>query len=338
MTSSVAPRPAEVAAQASSVDARTWHWMLKPLGAVKIDREMPKTEAEPPETDIGYFPPEPEHELVQPDAGKNALAVMMVRWHGMPNAARKSSMVLPIVALLALMIPRFATQSAGGSLATVQAAVRSRAAVDLNDDFRNGLSGWDGKPGWAEGWKYDAAGFLSPGRELARLRDSIPLKDYRFEFLGQIEKKALNWVVRASAPHTYYGYKLLITKPGPLPSLSIVRYTMVNGRQAARTQLPLPLTVRNDTMYQVQMDVRGSQFTTYVNGQLVDTWSDQRLSSGGVGFLSERGELARLRWVRLTDRDDSWAKCALIFPDKTDDIGTVTVSVRRSRASQSLGR
>ncbi len=313
--SGVGPRPANAPAEAGGVDAQAWIWLAKPVGAAKIDRDMPAAEPEPAESDGGDFPPEPEHELVTPGAHKNVLAVMMVRWNQMPDTARKSTMALPIIALLALIFPRFAAQSEGGTLATVQAAVRSRAAIDLNDDFRAGLSRWDGKPGWALGWRYDAAGFLRPGRELALLRDSIPLKDYHLEFLGQIEKKALNWVVRASNRNTYYGYKLLITKPGPLPAVAIVRYAMVDGREVARTQLPLPLNVRSDTMYQVRTDVRGSQFTTYVNGQLVDTWSDQRLASGGVGFFSERAEVARLRWVRLTDRDDAVGKmCSYLSP------------------------
>jgi len=38
-----------------------------------------------------------------------------------------------------------------------------------------------------------------------------------------------------------------------------------------------------------------------VNGQVVDTWSDRRLSSGGVGLFAEAGEVASVRWVRISE-------------------------------------
>jgi hypothetical protein len=37
---------------------------------------------------------------------------------------------------------------------------------------------------------------------------------------------------------------------------------------------------------------------------MVDTWTDNRLRSGGVGFFTDRGEEAALRWVTVSDRDN----------------------------------
>jgi hypothetical protein len=39
---------------------------------------------------------------------------------------------------------------------------------------------------------------------------------------------------------------------------------------------------------------------TTINGQKVDTWSDDRLERGGVGFFSDPGESALINWVRVT--------------------------------------
>jgi hypothetical protein len=38
---------------------------------------------------------------------------------------------------------------------------------------------------------------------------------------------------------------------------------------------------------------------------MVDTWSDNRLRTGGVGFFAERGQLATLRYVTVTHTDTS---------------------------------
>ena len=62
--------------------------------------------------------------------------------------------------------------------------------------------------------------------------------------------------------------------------------------------------IRTDTVYHVRMNVRSDQFSTLVNGQMVDTWNDQRFKTGGVGFFSEAGEMALVRWASVSSRDN----------------------------------
>ena len=40
-----------------------------------------------------------------------------------------------------------------------------------------------------------------------------------------------------------------------------------------------------------------------MNGQLVSYWTDTRLPRGGVGFFSDDGESAVVKWVTLSERD-----------------------------------
>ena len=42
------------------------------------------------------------------------------------------------------------------------------------------------------------------------------------------------------------------------------------------------------------------QVHTYVQGQQVDVWTDEQLKSGGVGFLNERAERARVKSVSIS--------------------------------------
>jgi hypothetical protein len=51
------------------------------------------------------------------------------------------------------------------------------------------------------------------------------------------------------------------------------------------------------------VSVRDGRFLTSVNGQLISSWMDNRLSRGGVGFFSEDGESALLKWVSVSERD-----------------------------------
>ncbi len=50
------------------------------------------------------------------------------------------------------------------------------------------------------------------------------------QFLGMIDKKALSWVVRAADFDNYYVVKLVVLKPGPLPTIGVTRYAVVNGK------------------------------------------------------------------------------------------------------------
>ena len=182
-------------------------------------------------------------------------------------------------------------------------AIRGRASLKFEDDFRAGLDKWMGPSGWSRDWSYDQAGFLRPGT-LGFLQKSMGLKDYRMEFMGQIERKSLGWAFRAKDENNYYVAKLTIARPGPLPIVDLVHFPVTNGKEGPKVNVALPFAVQNDTLYQVEMNIRGDQFRASVNGHVVDSWSDNLLRAGGVGFVSGKGEAARVRWIRVSDHDD----------------------------------
>jgi hypothetical protein len=156
-----------------------------------------------------------------------------------------------------------------------------------------------GGGGWVEGWAGDPAGAHS-GRQITVYRPSLKLSDYRIEFKGEIESKSLGWVFRATDPEDYYAMKLAIVTPGLEPKIALVKSLVSHGRETQIGKVPINLNVRLDTLYTVRVDVRGSKFTTYVQGQQVDTWSDDQLKSGGVGFLNEREERGRIKSVSVS--------------------------------------
>jgi hypothetical protein len=182
-------------------------------------------------------------------------------------------------------------------------AIRNRAVLKVEDDFRAGLNGWSFPTGWAQDWSYDQAGFLRPGK-LGFLDKSMKLVNYRLELMGQIERKSMGWAFRARDSKNYYVAKLTIAQPGPLPLVDLIHYPVLNGKEGAKVRVSLPFAVRNDTLYQVEMIIRGDAFRASVNGHVVDSWNDNSLRAGGVGFVSGQGEAARVRWIRVSDRDD----------------------------------
>ena len=249
-------------------------------------------------------------------------------WNSAPRDLKLVTIVLPILAALAVTgsFPRVPIETvAPANVAQVQKAVNDhwkvfaqtisdRAAIAYSDDFRSGLDAWESRSHKSTSWSYDAAGFVRPG-PLAIFKPTIELADYHFEFLGEIDQKALGWVFRAQDMNNYYAMKFVVVKPGPLPLVDMVRYAVINGKEGPRVVKPLPITVRPDMLYRVLVDVRGADFTVIAQGQVVDFWTDRRLPHGGVGFFSSRGERSRLRWVEVSHQYDALGRvCAYLAP------------------------
>lgn len=214
--------------------------------------------------------------------------------------------------------PRDGQTAIGSELNTLQRVILRRAAIRLYDDFRGGLGAWQGADGWAKTWRYGVAGFLEPG-QLALYTPSLELRDYSLQFLGQIEGHSLNWVFRAKDERNYYAMAIVVKRGGPMPSAEIVRSVVVGGVEREVKRLPIPFPVHLDTMYLVRMEVKGNTFTTYIQGQVVDNFVDDRLVEGGVGFFGPKGDTSLLRWVELTHQYDHLGRlCALLVPGGPD--------------------
>jgi len=104
--------------------------------------------------------------------------------------------------------------------------------------------------------------------------------------------------------NNYQAVKIVIRKPGPLPSVYLVRYAVIDGRPGPKTETLLPMYLRTDSLYDVVVGIQGDNFTITLNGQLVETWSDGRLKSGGVGLFAEKGEVSRVRSIHVTENVD----------------------------------
>lgn len=274
-----------------------------------------------------------EHEITEapravPNAAHQAAALRksLTRvWQHAPSDLRLLTMVLPVLVVLAFMpsLPKVRIGGApdsglpralSGQWDSFRQHIADRAAVEFTDDFRSGLDDWMGRDNAAADWSYDAAGFVRPG-PLALFKPTLPMSDYRFEFLGEIDQKGMGCVVRAADPYNFYAVKLAVVKPGPLPEIHLVRYAVVNGKEGPKVDRPLPILARNDTVYRILVDVHGDDFTIMTQGKLVDSWSDSRLKKGGVGLFCARGEKARVRWVEVTHQYDTLGRlCAYLAP------------------------
>jgi hypothetical protein len=197
-------------------------------------------------------------------------------WKRLPVSGRAGlalTMVALVMAIIFLM--KSGTSAAAGPRVVEAPAITAAEGGWIND--------WGVEPG------------VRTLRDISVLRPTLNMADYRLEFEAQIESKALGWIYRAKDVKNYYVSKLEIVKPGLTPTVAVVRYAVLNGEEQPHSQFPLNMAVRIDTMYKIQFDAVGDHFTTWVQDQKVDDWTDARLKTGGVGLYSDRGESRSLK-------------------------------------------
>ena len=202
-----------------------------------------------------------------------------------------------------------------GRNSSLKESIRGRAAIHMEHDFSRGLDGWYGADGWDKSWSNNPSGFVGAG-QLALYRPSHTLSDYHFQFLGQINGRAIGWAFRAADLQNYYATQLTITKTNSQPEVTLVRYQVVGGQESERVRIPLHVSLQSGQPIRIEEDVAGSGFTTSVEGEVVDSWTDDRLRAGGIGFFGGQGDKPSLYWIKVSNNDDFWGRvCGMLAPN-----------------------
>ena len=204
----------------------------------------------------------------------------------------------------------------------ISEVIRSSAPVTLHHDFHSGLADWttlalrgtttaDNPRNWFAS-SAAAPEIVRPG-SLRLWERSTTLQNYQLEFMAQVEQRSLSWAFRATDQNNYYATKLSIIKPGPNPNAGLVHYVMINGKEWDRVQLPVPVTLERGVNYRVRVSVQDDRFITYFNGQVISSWSDNRLHRGGVGFFADQEDAQEVAWVSVSERDSLLGRMLAYF-------------------------
>jgi hypothetical protein len=145
-------------------------------------------------------------------------------------------------------------------------------------------------------WKVDVAGVRTGS--LALYSPSLELPGYLLEFLTRIESRGVTWVFRAANLADYYQATLAMAPGG---GYELRRGAVTGGAAEPLTVRPVTASIPpGKTAVTVRTRVAGNVFTVSLDGQAIDTWTDSRLTSGGIGFVSAPEERARLYWVKVS--------------------------------------
>jgi hypothetical protein len=255
--------------------------------------------------------------------------VRPVRRHRQPvrtkrRSARAVAIGLVILAVLLSVSTLAILKSETGWLHTVSTfatrVIRGREDPAPVEYFNAGLENWvsatvhsTGAPlRFGEGeWSLNSLG-AEPGA-LRLWKESLDLSDYDFSFHARMKVKAIGWAFRATDAGTFYGMKITVAGPGHELISRLEHFARVRGKEVSRNSMPLPMMLNEGADCHVQVRVRGSRFTTSIDGQVVEMWNDQRLKSGGIGLFSEAGESSTISWVKVVERGSLAGRVAGYF-------------------------
>ncbi len=234
-----------------------------------------------------------------PVAGKKSKSDVRI----LPPAVKPSLPVVtapdPVSAEPDLGLPELRLESPGGSAAShmpkIVAAVAGAAILGFGLFFFLGRSESRPKPAvetstTSADWISNFAADAKRQRRVSVLRASMGLPAYRLDFDGSIQIKGLGWVYRAQDAKNYYVNKIELEKPGQNPEFAIVHYAVIDGAEQSREQTPLHVDVPLGGHYKIRFEAVDDRFTTWIEGQQVDQWTDGRLKTGGAGLYREGAE------------------------------------------------
>ncbi len=149
-------------------------------------------------------------------------------------------------------------------------------------------------PSGGDQWNVNFAPEGKQQRKVSVLRASMGLADYRLEFESSIQIKGLGWVYRAQDSKNFYAGKIELEKAGLNPKYVIAHYAVIGGVEQPRGQTPLQIRVPLGGHYKIRFEALGNRFTTWIQDQIADDWTDDRLTAGGAGLYREGIEQSTL--------------------------------------------
>ncbi|HLK68113.1 MAG TPA: hypothetical protein VKU19_31990 [Bryobacteraceae bacterium] len=221
-----------------------------------------------------------------PHAGRNGAAPQFVRL----KQDRMGSEASPHLVLVPIM-PEDRAFSYIPQIVVSPAGLSGVPKVSLEEQFDSGLRNWTGG---VDDWLLDAAGARTGS--LALFNPTLDKRDYEMEFLARIDHRSVTCAFRATSLTEYHLAKIAVADG----AFTFQHGVNLGGNREWSEPAPIGVALNRKNAITVKLRAVGSEFSVSVDGQVIETWSDNRLPAGGVGFEGVPDDRARIYWVRLS--------------------------------------
>ena len=171
---------------------------------------------------------------------------------------------------------------------------KPRVEVHFEEQF---AGGWDNWVGGVQDWLVDVAGVRTGS--MALFMPTLDLTDYELEFLGRIDAKTINWVVRATNLDNHVHCTITLREGN---QLEFSRQAVISGTAQEPVVSATLIPGKKRSALTIHTSVSGDNFAVQVDGNNIDSWTEDRLPSGGVGFVGTPDDRARLYWVKVSSQ------------------------------------
>jgi hypothetical protein len=221
-------------------------------------------------------------------------------------STRGGRLTLIALGLLATLLlgGRLLARPLHAGLRSLTSPLAERSYFNFEEEFATRLGSWTDPSVLTR----QDDGLVQVKEGLALYRPSLARSDYQLQFEGSISRGAMGWLVRAADDRHFYAFKLGWRGRGRDRHSVLLRTAVVNGSLPPADKfdaVALPSDLKENTMYHLEVSVAGNHITTLLDGRGVDSFSDARLKSGGVGFFAEKGETALVHSLSVSGNDDS---------------------------------
>jgi hypothetical protein len=90
-----------------------------------------------------------------------------------------------------------------------------------------------------------------------------------------------------------------LVRTGPESGTALTRFSVIDGVESQKHSSPIAKPLRTGVAFHVRLDVRGTEFSAYINDELIEVWHEDRLPKGGIGLMTEQSERAQIRKVQI---------------------------------------
>jgi hypothetical protein len=138
----------------------------------------------------------------------------------------------------------------------------------------------------------------SQPRKIVIYQPSLGATSSRLEFDWKVDSPPLTWIFRVKDRDNYYAMGIRRVRPGPSPSFAVEHYAIYQGAEGPRAARFL-VFAENPSVLQVRLEAAGQTFKLFLNDAAAETWNDQRLAAGGLGFLEQPGLPVEVQSVQM---------------------------------------
>jgi hypothetical protein len=179
-----------------------------------------------------------------------------------------------------------------------------------------GFSGAEGLLPSRASWISTRASFVvgsKQQRQLLIYRGSRQVSDFRVDFDWNPDDKGAGLIFRCVDRANYQALRLAIAPSRSARGFYEEHFAVIAGVESEHKRKLIPWKLRTGVVH-IALDATGSAFTLSVGGKRFESWTDDRLKKGDLGFFSNGNERASIDTIRFTFANHELADFLGTFP------------------------